>query len=364
MRIKSIQLGLIILLLFIITSLIYFNRESRYLYKNISDDQLANQIVNILSINYYVILSANLDDLKSDFYFYYLPITCASWRRIYYEPIVILVSADFSKLNDEGKLVIEYLNDMKVKTVRLKIRKELNLFVSMISRIFVGLLSDDLVNDEDFVITSDADIIPFDKKYYYSFKAESDIVLWNAYCCGSFDFKGKQYTMYPLSHIGMRKKHWRQVMNIQPEDYGKLNKETIMKIMKELHGDSEVYNGQSEIQRGDKFWYMDQVTISVNIVKNGKGLKVDKIAYKGKRQDRAISSLDRWISNLESIKHKLTDFHLFHADVFQKNESINRLLDALFSNDQVKVIDYFKNYTAQFIETRSKLQNLSRIAKS
>ena len=119
--------------------------------------------------------------------------------------------------------------------------------------------------------------------------------------------------------------------------------------MKELHGDSEVYNGQSEIQRGDKFWYMDQVTISVNIVKNGKGLKVDKIEYEGERLNRGKNQAE-WIEKLEKIRHQLTDFHLFHSDVFEKVDAMHCLFNLLFSDKRSELIDYFKNYTITFIK--------------
>jgi hypothetical protein len=360
---KKLFLCLIFVSLIFILLFTFLNDENTYIYNSKPEEDI-NQIVNILNINYYVILSANLDDLNTDFYFYYLPITCTSWRRIFYEPIVILISSDFNSLNSLSQLTLKYLNDLNIKTIKIKASKEFNVFISMVSRIFVGLIDDAFISDEDFVITSDTDIIPFDKSYYFGFKPESDIVLWNAYCCGSFEFQGDTYDMYPLSHIGMRKKHWKQVMNIEFEDYGKLDTETIMKILKNVHGESEVYDGKTAIQRGDKFWYFDQVTISVNIVKNGKKLNKYKINYEGIRQERGQSQ-SKWLENLDKIRNDLTDFHLFQSDVFQKRNSMYRLFEFLFSDEQNESVNYFKNYTDTFFELRKKnlLQNSEDIGK-
>ncbi len=351
---KKNKFIIIVALLSVLLLFFKIFKIENYLQDNIHMGQLYKNLISKNVANRHVILSTNLDNENLDFYYFYLPITCASWRRINYEPIVILISSDFNNLSPQSLLTLKYLTQMAVKTIRINTSKKLDVFIAMISRLFVGLLPDELVRDEDFVITSDTDIIPYNKTYYYSFKAESDIVIWNAYCCGSFNFKGDKYTMYPLSHIGMVKKNWKKVMNIQSEDYEKLNEETIMKIMKKLHGDSEVYDGERTIQRGDQFWYMDQKTISVNIVKNGKELRVDKIQYRGARQDRSISSLNQWILNLKKIKDKLTDFHMFHADVFKKVESINLILELLFANEQMELIDYFKIYTSEFIELRKR----------
>jgi hypothetical protein len=151
----------------------------------------------------------------------------------------------------------------------------------------------------------------------------------------------------------MRKKHWRQVMGIHPEEYGKLNEETIMKIMKELHGEAEFYNWKGKIERGDKFWYMDQVTISVNIVKNGKDLKLCKIAHggDGAHRDGRHKPDSDFLQNLES--KKLTDLHMFHSNVYEKIQLINRLNDVLFAYQHNGLVDFLKNYTKKIFKVRN-----------
>ena len=74
---------------------------------------------------------------------------------------------------------------------------------AMISREMIGLLPDDLVSENDFVLTSDADLYPVDLNYYTTFNNYA-VHVWNAGCCGSFNFKSEEYEMYPIGKFYLK----------------------------------------------------------------------------------------------------------------------------------------------------------------
>jgi len=80
---------------------------------------------------------------------------------------------------------IEYLRLLKVKMVNVNSPKNYETMIGMLSRLFNGLLPDDLVSPNDFVITTDSDLYPI-KKDFYNILNTNAISIENAGCCGEF----------------------------------------------------------------------------------------------------------------------------------------------------------------------------------
>jgi hypothetical protein len=194
----------------------------------------------------YAILSANLQE---DYYLFNLPMVALAWRRIDYEPIAFIVYSNISKLNNLSNKTIEYLNKFKVKTVLIKSPDNYETTVGMLSRLYGGLLKS--ISDDDFLITSDSDLYPINN-VYYNIKITNSIKTWNAFCCGQFMFNQTEYTMYPLSHIGMRKFQWKEVMHVSEELGYKLNGESILKNIKLF--DEKYIKKNNEFGKGDSIW--------------------------------------------------------------------------------------------------------------
>jgi len=211
-----------------------------------SDHDLNYDIILNRTPNKYAILSANL---QKDYYLFNLPMVALAWRRIDYEPIVFIVYSDISKLNNLSNKTIEYLNKFKVKIVLIKSPDNYENTVGMLSRLYGGLLRN--ISDDDFLITSDSDLYPINN-VYYSTRITNSIKTWNAFCCGQFMFNQTKYTMYPLSHIGMRKFQWKEVMHVSEELGYKLNGESILKNIKLF--DEKYIKKNNEFVKGDSIW--------------------------------------------------------------------------------------------------------------
>ena len=182
----------------------------------------------------YVAISTSLEFAK-DFYMFYLPMTCESWRRIGFEPIIIMVLSDVDEkftdldgfkykieINNKqivAKLsllqlkVIEYLNRLQVKIYYLRSFKNYEAQIGMLARLFIGYISRDYIaNDNDYIILGDTDLIPINLEYY-EFKNDAQLItVWNAFCCGNFEYNNENFREYPMSHIGMKKHMWRDIL--------------------------------------------------------------------------------------------------------------------------------------------------------
>ena len=134
------------------------------------------------------VISASLFS-ESD-YMFNLPFVALAWRRIGIEPIILLVKSNSTKPSELTNKTIEYLDKFKIKIVYIQSPDGYDVTVAMLSRLFVGLLSESTIKENDFILTSDADLIPINKNYY-AIDNSNHIRAWNAFCCETFVFEKK-----------------------------------------------------------------------------------------------------------------------------------------------------------------------------
>src|SRR5207248_2770176 len=103
-----------------------------------------------------------------------------------------------------------FLQQLGVHIINFQCDKSYSIKISQLVRIFSGYLSDKIINDTDYIITTDSDIIPI-REQDYQLKENTTGFIYNAYCCGSFKRREKTYQMYPMSHICLTKKIWRDL---------------------------------------------------------------------------------------------------------------------------------------------------------
>ena len=188
----------------------------------------------------FAVISVNLDT-DSDYYLFYLPIVCMSWRIVGFEPIVFAV---FSERNEStivnnklAKKTIEYLELFNVKLRYLKSLARYSKMSGMLARLLVGIVDDDLVKDDDFIFQTDADLLPINKKFYNRFDDSTDsiklldISSYKDPIKGKYKFKTKNYKMLYMAHIGMQKKQWREVLNLNKLEH-KFDGQTILTLIK------------------------------------------------------------------------------------------------------------------------------------
>lgn len=131
-------------------------------------------------------------------YTFYTPITAASWTRAGYESIVVFVG-DFSKpgvLSPRLNLSRNYLKRVGAHIVDLQCNESYSVKLSQMVRLFAGFLPDSIVQDEDNILTGDSDLMPL-KVGEYRPTAGTNGFIFNAFCCGTFQRRGKSYTMFP-----------------------------------------------------------------------------------------------------------------------------------------------------------------------
>jgi len=161
---------------------------------NESKDGLVSPRIDLNKTKHFVIVSIDLNSNK-DYYIFLLPYLVLAWRRVNYEPIFLFIVEKRKQHLTNKKLeqlskTTEILRFLNATILKVPSNEKYPFMIPMIIRLFIGILPQDLVNDEDFVITSDADLIPISKNYYVP-SNQTPITIWNAFCCKKFDFKSK-----------------------------------------------------------------------------------------------------------------------------------------------------------------------------
>jgi hypothetical protein len=303
-------------------------------------------------------------------YIFYTPIAAAAWQRIGYEVIVVFVG-DFTNNNSNASLSVQlnlsrtFLQRLGVHILNFQCDKSYSVKMSQLVRIFAGYLSDTLVSDDDYILTTDSDIIPINKQDY-QLKANTSGFLYNAFCCGSFERRGKSYHMYPLSHICLSKKIWRDLFleSIQRKeifnsnlsflnpillsDKAPFSFETISLYTRQEFG--QMYD--SNMSKGDSAWYMDQVYSSMLITDYSKKHPNIIINKRSKTSRRLDPHLPDFMWEPERLQ-KFGDAHIIHDEIFYSYrwKPFKNLLFLLFNSSLANDFDfYYKQYTLDLLQ--------------
>lgn len=135
-------------------------------------------------------------------YSFYTPITAAGWKRVGYETIVIFVG-DFTipnVLSARLNLSRTYLKYVGAYVIDIQCNSSHAVKLSQLVRIFAGFLPNSIVYDEDYVLTGDSDLMPL-KASEYQPKNGTDGFIFNAFCCGRFNRRGRSYRMFPSKFL-------------------------------------------------------------------------------------------------------------------------------------------------------------------
>lgn len=131
-------------------------------------------------------------------YSFYAPITAAAWKRVGYETIVVF-TGDFTisnALSHRLNLTRAYLKRIGAYIVDVQCNKSYAVKISQLVRVFSGFLPDTIVRDNDDIITGDSDLMPLRISDYQPTN-KTDGFIFNAFCCGSFQRRGRSYRMFP-----------------------------------------------------------------------------------------------------------------------------------------------------------------------
>lgn len=153
----------------------YKSTNIAFLISNVLEDSYQHTFQNK---KFYTVISVNVDSL-SNFYMFNVPMICEAWRLVNYEPIIIIVSSsNRGNISKSSLKTIEYLKKLNVRILKVKSPVQNEVIITMLVRLFIGLFN--IINEDDFVITTDSDLYPIRKEYYHV-KNTNSITLWNAF---------------------------------------------------------------------------------------------------------------------------------------------------------------------------------------
>jgi hypothetical protein len=296
-----------------------------------------------ISNGHYAAISIDLDTNR-EFYVFYLPITCLSWRIVNFEPIILAAVSNSTFSNKLVLKTLEYLDYFKFKVIFLKTSPDYSTMTGMISRLLIGLV--DELSENDFIFQTDADLLPINKTYYNKFDNTDSLKHFDVSSfqtwMGEFGYNGTNYMMLFMGHIGMTKKQWRDVMLFN--ETMKLDAKLILDLVRQFYGNSSIKKN-NEFSRGDDAWFLDQKIVSINIaryLKKNNNSKMYKNMSPGIKLDR-IWSDEKWLDTFKNKYDAINDVHLFHENYKEKLHFLDLLCKKMFNKQRNTVLERYIN---------------------
>jgi len=310
---------------------------------------------------YAIFASSIHSQLRS--YIFYAPITAAAWQRIDYGVIVVFVG-DFTlepahHAVQQLNLTRRFLERLGVHIIHLQCPKSHSIKLSQIVRLFNGFISNSILFDTDYVLTTDSDIIPM-HRYQYEFSMNSTGFIYNAFCCGTIQRRNKTFPMYPMSHICLTKSTWRNLF-LESKQRQELLSNTTTNLLSQnaslsfdlislymRHEFRDLYD--STMVKGDAAWYMDQLYTSMlfdDYVERHRDFSIDKRRKLSLRLDPNIP-IYTWTAQ------RMKDFgdaHIIHDEIFDMHRwnRFKHLLNYLFEPSLVADFDFYYKQFSLFV---------------
>ena len=146
-----------------------------------------------------------------------------------------------------------------------------------------------------------------------------------------------------MGHIGMTKKNWRQAVELNEENVGKLDGDSVLNKLFKIYGKEFKQNRG----KGGNSWYADQQLVSVFVNRHAttKNLTLDLRAYTGHRLDRRPDE-SYWNQVLES-NGKITDSHLFQTQNAMTIRISMKFLKKLFGQE-IGLVKFYEDLVSKF----------------
>ena len=274
--------------------------------------------------NKYSILSV---DSNPD-YLFFVPVTCAFWRKLGYNPYVILVEKDISEpLLD---LIVEYSYPYQVHINRFPhIEGYRTCNVAQISRLYAA--SDPLFGDDDYLITDDMDKFVVSDAWFNQQDFNKDIHI--------YDPDELNFTRLKIGNIGMKASVWKEVIGIG--DVG-LRQNLLDSFEKYLPKDADWDHG----------WNLDEWILTTRVFGSGYYPGRCQMLTRGaNRYGIRNGRIDRgaWKPTFDAyMKQGLIDVHL-HRDPYEDAiwEDSKAIMTKAFSQEEIAA---FEEYKKKFVE--------------
>ena len=285
----------------------------------------------------YTVMSAD----SNPEYLFFVPLACAFWKDLGYNPYVILVDNDDINHNILD-LVLETSKNVGAHVNHFKhISGYRTSTVAQISRLFAS--ADPLFKDDDYIITDDIDKFVISYPWFNQQNFSKDIHI--------FDIDETNYTRLKIGYIGMQARIWKEVMNVSDSSLG----ENVEKCLEEHLSKDSYKNGQrlSQFEKErDDAWNLDEYLLTKSVFNSQYYPdKCQMIERGGNHLGLRNGRIDRtfWKETMSMyLRAQLIDVHL-HRDPYQDWmwKDIKLIMSTVFSP---KEIETFQEYKDKFVE--------------
>ena len=270
--------------------------------------------------NKYSVLSV---DSNPD-YLFFVPMACAFWKEINYQPFVILVDTGI-----EPELKELVFSETEKVGGHIKIIEHIDGYrtcnVAQISRLYAA--ADPYFNDDDYLMTDDMDKFVIDYMWFNQQNSNKDIHI--------YDPDELNYRRLKIGNIGMKASVWKEVIGIHD---GTLRDNVRTCFDKHLSQDSDWNTG----------WNLDEWILTNSVFNSKYCQNFERGGTRwGTRNGRICRSAWSQTFN-ECMSTKLIDIHL-HRDPYVGRvwEDTVTIMRRIFPESKVRE---FINYKEKFVE--------------
>lgn len=266
-------------------------------------------------------------------YLFFVPLTCAFWKKLGYHPYVVLVDNKDISL-DMLNLVLEsteqvggYINHFK----HLEGYRTCN--VAQISRLYAA--ADPMFQDEDYLMTDDMDKFAISSGWFNQQDMSKDIHI--------FDPDELNYTRLKIGNIGMTAKVWKEVIGISDKSL----QDNLSDCL------STMLSKQSSWDQG---WNLDEFILTKRVFESDYYPHKCQMCVRGANQYGLRNGrIDRsaWKQTFyQYVSSRIIDVHL-HREPYDEEiwRDTKTIMSLIFSK---KEVEFFENYKTKFVNLLSK----------
>jgi len=274
-------------------------------------------------MNKYSILSVN----ENPDYLFFVPIACAFWKKIGYQPYVITVNKDIP--DNLMKLVSDATE--KVEGI-LRYFEHIDNYrtcnVAQISRLYAA--ADPFFDDDDYLMTDDVDKFAISDRWFNQQDKNKDIHI--------FDPDETNYTRLKIGCIGMKAKVWKEVIGISDESLRENLKECLREKL-------------SKNSSWDQGWNLDEYILTKKVFESKYYPEQCQMIERGANQFGLRNGrIDRtfWKETLfQYLSSRIINVHL-HRDPYEDEiwKDTKLIMTTVFSQDE---INFFEEYKRKFV---------------
>ena len=201
----------------------------------------------------WVVMSIALTRASERPYALYVPIVVLAWSQLGWKCAVLVVGEEeVWQTSRLYRKIEETTVALAPETVFVVVPVNYNsVSFAQVLRAFAPALVPE-IQDDEYVITSDIDILQITGPSYTT----TWPTVWNARCCGSFDWEGRSIVMHPMTSIGMNASEWKRVMRAHSWDDPQTDLQDWLRKNGEMIPKDDVVKGGGD-------WLIDQRVVSV-----------------------------------------------------------------------------------------------------